>query len=90
MSGTQLSGVAVVTGGASGIGAACGAELGARGAQVVLLDRDKNVHEVAATMNARSYTADVTDDDALEHIDPDFLIQCIFYDIQRIAVKRTL
>jgi len=68
MSGTQLSGVAVVTGGASGIGAACGAELGARGAQVVLLDRDKNVHEVAATINARSYTADVTDDAALERI----------------------
>ena len=68
MSGKDLSGVAVVTGGASGIGAACGAELASRGAKVVLLDRDKRVHDVANEINAHSYIADVTDDAALERI----------------------
>jgi len=61
-----LSGVAVVTGGASGIGAACGRELAARGAQVVLLDRDERVHAVAREVNGRAFVADVSDDDALE------------------------
>lgn len=66
MSGTALSGIAVVTGGASGIGAACGRELAARGAQVVLLDRDARVQEVAREVNARAFVVDVTDDAALE------------------------
>ena len=51
MSGTALSGVAVVTGGASGIGEACGRVLAARGAQVVLLDRNEGVHQVAREIN---------------------------------------
>lgn len=66
MSGTPFSGVAVVTGGASGIGAACARELAARGAKIVLLDRDERVHEVAREVNGRAFTADVTDDEALE------------------------
>lgn len=68
MSAKVLSGIAVVTGGASGIGAACGAELAARGAQVVLLDRNEGVHAVAGEIGARSYIADVTDDAAMERI----------------------
>jgi NAD(P)-dependent dehydrogenase (short-subunit alcohol dehydrogenase family) len=66
MPGTALSGVATVTGGASGIGAACARELAARGAQIVLLDRDERVHEVAREVNGRAFIADVTDDDAME------------------------
>jgi NAD(P)-dependent dehydrogenase (short-subunit alcohol dehydrogenase family) len=66
MSGTALSGVAVVTGGASGIGAACCRELAARGAQIVLMDRDERVHDVAREVNGRAFIADVTDDEALE------------------------
>jgi NAD(P)-dependent dehydrogenase (short-subunit alcohol dehydrogenase family) len=66
MSGTTLSGVAVVTGAASGIGAACCRELAARGAQVVLLDRDERVHDVAREINGHAFIADVTDDDGLE------------------------
>jgi len=66
MSDTTLSGVAVVTGGASGIGAACGRELAARGAQVVLLDRDERVRDAAREINGHAFVADVTDDEALE------------------------
>ena len=66
MPGATLSGVAVVTGGASGIGAACGRELAARGAKVVLLDRDERVHAVAREVNGRAFIADVSDDEALE------------------------
>ena len=47
MSVGALSGVAVVTGGASGIGAACCRELAARGARLALLDRDERVHAIA-------------------------------------------
>ncbi|GAA4161959.1 SDR family oxidoreductase [Gryllotalpicola daejeonensis] len=50
--------VAVVTGGASGIGAAIAAELGARGAQVAVLDRDVT----GAADGVFGVVADVTDD----------------------------
>ena len=66
MSGASLSGIAIVTGGASGIGEACGRELAARGATVVLLDRDERVHTIAGEINGRSFIADVTDDEGLE------------------------
>ncbi|UCH47181.1 MAG: SDR family oxidoreductase [Betaproteobacteria bacterium] len=58
--------VAVVTGGASGIGEACCRELAARGAQVVALDRDERVHTIARAVNGRSFVVDVTDDEAVE------------------------
>src|SRR5258708_31836361 len=66
MSGAALSGVAVVTGGASGIGAACCRELAARGGRVALVDRDERVHAVAREVNGRAWIVDVTDDAALE------------------------
>ena len=53
MPGTALSGVAVVTGGASGIGAACCRELAARGAQVAVLNRDERAQAVAREVNGR-------------------------------------
>jgi NAD(P)-dependent dehydrogenase (short-subunit alcohol dehydrogenase family) len=67
MSGVALSGVAVVTGGASGIGAACCRELAARGAQIVLLDRDERVHGVAREVNGRAWVVDVAKEAALAH-----------------------
>ena len=62
----NLSGIAVVTGGASGIGAACCRELAARGARVALLDRDERVHAVAREVGGRAWIADVADEAALE------------------------
>jgi NAD(P)-dependent dehydrogenase (short-subunit alcohol dehydrogenase family) len=50
--------VAVVTGGASGIGAAIAAELGSRGARLAVLDRDIS----GAAPGVFSVVADVTDD----------------------------
>jgi NAD(P)-dependent dehydrogenase (short-subunit alcohol dehydrogenase family) len=61
----NLSGVAVVTGGASGIGAACARELAACGAQVALIDRDEGVQAVAREVNGRAWVADVADEAAL-------------------------
>lgn len=66
MTATTLSGVAVVTGGASGIGAACCRELAARGARIALLDRDERVHAVAREVGGRAWVADVADETALE------------------------
>jgi NAD(P)-dependent dehydrogenase (short-subunit alcohol dehydrogenase family) len=65
MSVTALSGVAVVTGGASGIGAACCRELAARGARIALVDRDERVHAVAREVNGRAWIVDVADEAAL-------------------------
>lgn len=62
MSVANLSGVAVVTGGASGIGAACCRELAARGARIALLDRDERVHAVAREVNGRAWVVDVADE----------------------------
>ena len=65
MSGALLSGVAVVTGGASGIGAACCRELAARGARIVLLDRDERVYEVSREVNGYAWIVDVADEAGL-------------------------
>jgi NAD(P)-dependent dehydrogenase (short-subunit alcohol dehydrogenase family) len=62
---TSPWGVAVVTGGASGIGAACCRELARRGAQLALLDRDERVHTVAREVGGRAWVADVADEAAL-------------------------
>jgi NAD(P)-dependent dehydrogenase (short-subunit alcohol dehydrogenase family) len=65
MSTSPAGGVAVVTGGASGIGAACCRELARRGAHIVLVDRDQRVHAVAHEVGGRAWVADVADEAAL-------------------------
>jgi len=65
--------VAVVTGGASGIGAACARALSAEGARVVILDRDseKGADQAAFLRSqgrtARFIASDVTDEAAISH-----------------------
>ncbi len=62
----SLSGVAVVTGGASGIGAACARVLAARGANVAVLDRDEaRAGGIAAEVRGRAYAADVGEEASL-------------------------
>lgn len=61
-----LSGIAVITGAASGIGAACCREFAARGARIALLDRDERVHAVAHELGARAWTLDIADEAALQ------------------------
>ncbi|MBI1394497.1 MAG: SDR family oxidoreductase [Betaproteobacteria bacterium] len=61
-----LSGVAVVTGGASGIGAECCRALAARGARVAVLDRSDRAHDVAREVNGRAWIVDVGDGHAVD------------------------
>jgi NAD(P)-dependent dehydrogenase (short-subunit alcohol dehydrogenase family) len=61
--------VAVVTGGASGIGAACCRVLAARIAKVAVLDRDgERGREVARTIDGKAWAVDVADEAALEAV----------------------
>lgn len=63
----RIEGIAVVTGGASGIGAACCRELYANGANVVVLDRElSRAEEVAKEIGGRAWRADVGDERATE------------------------
>src|SRR5271156_6386269 len=63
----RIEGIAVVTGGAGGIGAACCRELYANGANVVVLDRELNrAEEVAKEIGGRAWRADVGDEQATE------------------------
>jgi hypothetical protein len=67
MSGRRISGIAVVTGGASGIGAACCRVLAEAGATVAVLDRDEaRAQAVAAEVKGRAWVADVGDEKALD------------------------
>jgi len=66
MARAEIKGVAVVTGGASGIGAACCRELAARGARIAVLDRDERAHAVAKEVNGRGWIADVADEPAMQ------------------------
>jgi len=65
MPGTWVPGIAVVTGAASGIGAACCRELAKRGARVALLDRDERVYDVSREVNGYAWIVDVADEGAL-------------------------
>ena len=60
-----MEGVAVVTGGASGIGAACCRALAAEGMEVAVLDLGDRAGAVAAEVGGRPYSADVSDEAAL-------------------------
>ena len=67
MSGQRIDGVAVVTGGASGIGAACCRMLAETGATVVVLDRDEaRANAVAAEVNGKPWVADIGDEKGLD------------------------
>jgi 3-hydroxybutyrate dehydrogenase len=64
--------IALVTGGASGIGRACAERLAAAGAEVVILDRDEAAaKEVADRTGGRAVVADLADPDAVDALDVD-------------------
>ena len=59
--------IAVVTGGASGIGRACATLLAARGARVVVADKNLDAaHEAARELDATALAIDVGDESAVE------------------------
>ncbi|MEU7631593.1 3-hydroxybutyrate dehydrogenase [Nocardia sp. NPDC049220] len=61
---------ALVTGGASGIGAACARELTARGAQVTIADIDAGAAEtLAGELGGKSWAVDLLDVEALESLE---------------------
>ena len=62
----NISGVAVVTGGASGIGLACCLELAQRGATIAIVDRNPNSHDIAKELGGRAWIVDVADEFAVE------------------------
>ncbi|MCZ7659684.1 MAG: SDR family oxidoreductase [Xanthobacteraceae bacterium] len=67
MASFEIDGVAVVTGGASGIGAACCRVLAARGARVVVLDRaEEPARAVANEVKGVAWVGDVGDEVAIE------------------------
>jgi len=65
----RVEGVAVVTGGASGIGAACSRELAARGARVVIIGRDaEKARGFAQEIGGLAYACDVAEEGDVERI----------------------
>ncbi|WP_037143163.1 3-hydroxybutyrate dehydrogenase [Rhodococcoides fascians] len=75
---TDLTGrTALVTGGASGIGAACARELASRGATVTLADVDEvAAKELASELHGETWAVDLLDVASLEelHLDTDILV----------------
>jgi 3-hydroxybutyrate dehydrogenase len=75
----ELTGrTALITGAASGIGAACAQRLAADGAKVVLLDRDERVTDAAAQLGGHGVVADLTDTAAVRDLDlsADIVVNC--------------
>ena len=67
MSAVAKARISVVTGGASGIGAACARELAGSGDLVMVVDRDvAKARDVAAEFGGRAYAADVGDEASVE------------------------
>ena len=65
-----LSGrTALITGAASGIGAACAERLAADGASVLLLDRDERVRALAERLGGQALVLDLTDTAELSTLD---------------------
>lgn len=75
---TDLTGrTALVTGGASGIGAACARELALRGATVTIADVDEvAAKELASELHGETWAVDLLDVASLEelHLDTDILV----------------
>ncbi len=59
--------IAVITGAASGMGFAAAEALAAKGAQLVLLDKDEKVLTVAKQLNGQGHAVDLTDSTTVEH-----------------------
>ena len=77
---------ALVTGGASGIGAACARRLAAAGADVVIADRDGTAAtKAAAKVGGRALELDLSDLDALDQLDPEIDILVNNAGVQHVA-----
>jgi 3-hydroxybutyrate dehydrogenase len=70
--------VALITGAASGIGAACAQTLAAAGARVLLLDRDERVTDAARTLGGDALVVDLTDTAAVAELElaADIVVNC--------------
>jgi 3-hydroxybutyrate dehydrogenase len=70
--------VALVTGAASGIGAACAQTLAAAGARVLLIDRDEAVHDAARALGGDAMVVDLTDTAAVAGLElvADIVVNC--------------
>jgi 3-hydroxybutyrate dehydrogenase len=69
---------ALITGAASGIGAACAGMLAGAGARVLLLDRDERVTDTAATLGGDAMIVDLTDTAAVAELElaADIVVSC--------------
>jgi NAD(P)-dependent dehydrogenase (short-subunit alcohol dehydrogenase family) len=63
-----LNGLAIVTGGSSGIGAGCAKGLAERGATIAILDIDPAGAALAEALNGRFWQCDVGDAEAVERV----------------------